>query len=101
MLRDIGAWFLPLPPYSPDLNPIEMALVKLKTLICKAADRTYDAPWLTVIPAFAPFSFQPEPDLLFDLDDREEGGADGHDQHAVHQRHWAVFRAPPARAAGR
>jgi hypothetical protein len=24
ILRDIGAWFLPLPPYSPDLNPIEI-----------------------------------------------------------------------------
>jgi len=23
-LRDIGCWFLPLPPYSPDLNPIEI-----------------------------------------------------------------------------
>ena len=25
ILRSIGAWFLFLPPYSPDLNPIEMA----------------------------------------------------------------------------
>jgi transposase len=24
-LRDVGCWFLYLPPYSPDLNPIEMA----------------------------------------------------------------------------
>ena len=24
-LREVGAWFLFLPPYSPDLNPIEMA----------------------------------------------------------------------------
>jgi len=32
MLREIGAWFLPLPPYSPDLNPIEMAFAKLKTV---------------------------------------------------------------------
>lgn len=48
MLRDIGAWFLPLPPYSPDLNPIEMAFAKLKTLIRKAAARTYDSLWQTV-----------------------------------------------------
>lgn len=41
-LRDIGAWFLFLPPYSPDLNPIEMAFSKLKALIRKAAARTYD-----------------------------------------------------------
>jgi transposase len=42
ILKDIGAWFLFLPPYSPDLNPIEMAFAKLKTLIRKAAARTYD-----------------------------------------------------------
>ncbi|WP_213685995.1 transposase [Roseicyclus sp.] len=36
-LREIGAWFLFLPPYSPDLNPIEMAFSKLKALIRKAA----------------------------------------------------------------
>ena len=27
-LRDIGAWFVFLPPYSPDLNPIEMAFLE-------------------------------------------------------------------------
>ena len=35
-----GAFILYLPPYSPDLNPIEMAFSKLKTLIRKAAERT-------------------------------------------------------------
>ena len=44
-LRAVGAWFLFLPPYSPDLNPIEMAFSKLKTLIRKAAARTYDQLW--------------------------------------------------------
>ena len=29
-MRDAGCWFLFLPPYSPDLNPIEMAFSKLK-----------------------------------------------------------------------
>ena len=29
-LADRGAWFLFLPPYSPDLSPIEMAFAKLK-----------------------------------------------------------------------
>lgn len=47
-LRDIGAWFLFLPPYSPDLNPIEMAFAKLKALIRKAAARTYDQLWAAV-----------------------------------------------------
>ncbi len=45
VLRDIGAWFLFLPPYSPDLNPIEMAFSKLKALIRRAAARSYDALW--------------------------------------------------------
>ena len=37
-----GAWFLYLPKYSPDLNPIEMAFSKLKAHLRKAAARTYD-----------------------------------------------------------
>jgi transposase len=32
-----------LPPYSPDLNPIEMAYSKFKALLKKAAARTLDA----------------------------------------------------------
>ena len=48
ILKDIGAWFLFLPPYSPDLNPIEMAFAKLKTLIRKAAARSYDQLWQAV-----------------------------------------------------
>lgn len=44
-LREVGAWFLFLPPYSPDLNPIEMAFAKLKTLLRKAAARSYDQLW--------------------------------------------------------
>lgn len=47
-LRDLGAWFLFLPPYSPDLNPIEMAFSKLKALIRKAAARSYDDLWRAV-----------------------------------------------------
>ena len=35
-----GARLLFLPPYSPDLNPIELAFAKLKTLLRKAAERT-------------------------------------------------------------
>jgi transposase len=30
VLKQRGAWFLFLPPYSPHLNPIEMAFAKLK-----------------------------------------------------------------------
>ncbi len=35
-LAERGAWFLFLPKYSPDLNPIEMAFAKIKTLLRKA-----------------------------------------------------------------
>ena len=41
-LRQRGAWFLFLPQYSPDLNPIEMAFAKLKSHLRKAAARTFD-----------------------------------------------------------
>lgn len=38
-----GAKLLHLPPYSPDLNPIEMAFSKLKALLRKASARTFEA----------------------------------------------------------
>jgi transposase len=47
-LAERGAWFLFLPKYSPDLNPIEMAFAKLKTLLRKAKARTYDALWRAI-----------------------------------------------------
>lgn len=47
-LAERGASFLFLPKYSPDLNPIEQAFAKLKTLLRKAKARTYDALWRAV-----------------------------------------------------
>ena len=47
-METVGAWFLFLPPYSPDLNPIEMAFAKLKALIRRAAARSYDELWQAV-----------------------------------------------------
>ena len=44
-LRDRGAWFLFLPPYSPDFNPIELAFAKIKACLKKAAARTLTALW--------------------------------------------------------
>ena len=38
-IRAAGAKLFFLPPYSPDLNPIEQVFAKLKTLLCKAAAR--------------------------------------------------------------
>ena len=47
-LKARGAWFLFLPPYSPDLNPIEMAFSKLKAHLRAAAARTFDTLWQAV-----------------------------------------------------
>ena len=47
-IESVGASIVFLPPYSPDLNPIEMAFSKLKALIRKAAARTYEALWTAV-----------------------------------------------------
>lgn len=43
LVKAKGAWLLFLPPYSPDLNPIEMAFSKLKALLRKRAARGFDA----------------------------------------------------------
>src|SRR5690242_3750664 len=44
-IRAAGAKLFFLPPYSPDLNPIEQVFAKLKTLLRKAQRRTVDATW--------------------------------------------------------
>jgi transposase len=44
-IRAGGAWILFPPPYSPDLNPIEMAFSKLKARPRASAVRTIDALW--------------------------------------------------------
>lgn len=47
-IRSKGAWMLFLPPYSPDLNPIEMAFAKLKAHLRAAAARTIDDLWQAI-----------------------------------------------------
>ena len=47
-IRAVGAKLFFLPPYSPDLNPIEQVFAKLKTLLRKAAARTIEATWKTI-----------------------------------------------------
>ena len=44
-IRSVGADLQYLPPYSPDLNPIELAFSKLKTLLRKYAERTVEDLW--------------------------------------------------------
>lgn len=43
ILKAQGNWLLFLPPYSPDLNPIEMAYSKLKAHLRRLRARTFDA----------------------------------------------------------
>jgi transposase len=57
----VGASILYVPPYSPDLNPIEQMFAKLKALLRKAAARTRDALWETIgrlLQAFSPAECQ-------------------------------------------
>lgn len=42
LIRAAGARLFFLPPYSPDLNPIEQVFAKIKTLLRKAEERTID-----------------------------------------------------------
>ena len=44
-IRQAGAHLIFLPPYSPDLNPIEQVFAKLKTLLRKAAERSVEDTW--------------------------------------------------------
>jgi transposase len=43
-----GARLLFLPPYSPDLNPIELAFAKLKALLRKAEERSVEDLWTRI-----------------------------------------------------
>jgi len=45
MIEAAGAELRFLPPYSPDLNPIEMAFSKIKAHLRKAAERTLGSLW--------------------------------------------------------
>ena len=56
-IRAAGAKLFFLPPYSPDLNPIEQVFAKLKHLLRKAQERTVEATWKRIgelIQCFSP-----------------------------------------------
>jgi len=56
-IRAVGARLFFLPPYSPDLNPIEQVFAKLKTLLRTAAERTITTTWRRIgqlLDAFTP-----------------------------------------------
>lgn len=48
IIEAAGAQLRYLPPYSPDLNPIEQMFAKLKALLRKAAARTVEALWAAI-----------------------------------------------------
>jgi transposase len=57
IIEGAGARLLYLPPYSPDMNPIEQVFAKLKALLRKAAARTKEGLWATIgqlLDAFSP-----------------------------------------------
>jgi transposase len=56
-IRAAGAKLFYLPPYSPDLNPIEQAFAKFKALLRRAQARTSEALWKTIgaiLPTISP-----------------------------------------------
>lgn len=53
LVESAGGYVLRLPPYSPDLNPIEMAISKVKSLLRKAERRSIDALQTTIGEALA------------------------------------------------
>jgi len=56
-IRAAGAKLLFLPPYSPDLNPIEQVFAKLKLMLRRAAERSTEDTWRrigTLLDRFAP-----------------------------------------------
>jgi len=57
-IRSVGARLLFLPPYSPDLNPIEQMFAKLKHLLRKAAERTAETTWKRIGSLLNAFSAQ-------------------------------------------
>jgi len=57
-IEAVGARLMYLPPYSPDLNPIEMAFAKLKAALRKAAARSVEALWTAIADALTTFNPQ-------------------------------------------
>ena len=56
LIEAAGAILIYLPPYSPDLNPIEQAFAKFKALLRKAAERSIPALWNRIGSILSAFS---------------------------------------------
>ncbi|MBS3980988.1 MAG: transposase [Rhodobacteraceae bacterium] len=57
-MRETGRWFLFLPPYSPDLNPIEQAFSKLKAHLRLIGARSFSQRFTAIGEIFEMFSPQ-------------------------------------------
>ena len=57
-IEEAGAHLLYLPPYSPDLNPIEQVFAKFKAALRKAAARTVEKLWTEIANTLRSFSPQ-------------------------------------------
>ena len=57
-IRAAGAHLFFLPPYSPDLNPIEQVFAKLKHLLRKAMERCKETTWRRIGPLLDMFTPQ-------------------------------------------
>ena len=53
-----GAQLVYLPPYSPDLNPIEQAFAKFKAAPRQAAERTHEGLWLAIGRTLDPYQLE-------------------------------------------
>lgn len=56
LIESVGAEIRHLPPYSPDLNPIEMAFSKLKSFLKKQGERTFENLQASTVKALDSFS---------------------------------------------
>ena len=57
-IEAVGAWVLFLPPYSPDLNPIENCWSKVKAILRALKPRSFDALQTALVEAFAAITTQ-------------------------------------------
>ena len=63
-IEAVGAILMFLPPYSPDLNPIEQAFAKLKAMLRAKALRTVEALWNALGEASSPASPPPSAPII-------------------------------------
>ena len=57
-IEAVGAWVLFLPPYAPDLNPMENCWSKVKACLRALKPRTFDALQEALVEAFAAITAQ-------------------------------------------